>query len=53
MTQSMWWNERSSLYQLVSDSQEEIEPNEFYVNGYDRPTKFWNRRNEVWLVKKD
>lgn len=21
-----------------------------YVNGYDAPTKFWNRRNEIWLL---
>ncbi|CAG7818124.1 unnamed protein product [Allacma fusca] len=21
-----------------------------YINGYDAPTKFWNRRNEIWLL---
>merc|ERR1711915_837780 len=24
----------------------------FYGVGYDQPLKLWNRRNEVWLVKK-
>jgi hypothetical protein len=22
-----------------------------YINGYDAPTKFWNRRNEIWLLE--
>ncbi|OXA61495.1 heme-binding protein 2 [Folsomia candida] len=25
----------------------------YFVAGYDSPTKFWNRRNEVWLLSKD
>ncbi|CAL8086857.1 unnamed protein product [Orchesella dallaii] len=25
----------------------------YFVSGYDSPTKFWSRRNEVWVLGKD
>jgi len=25
----------------------------YFIAGYDSPTKFWNRRNEIWLLSSD
>jgi hypothetical protein len=25
----------------------------YFYSGYDSPTKFWNRRNEIWFLAAD
>lgn len=40
------------LESLKRDSMEFVE-NPFYAVGYDSPFKLTNRRNEVWILKKE
>jgi len=52
MRDSKWWGEHDTLMELLQEEGRGVEEDVFYENGYDSPMKFWNRRNEVWLVKK-
>jgi len=51
MTQSAWYREFNTLKQIVENAGHSVRNDVFYTNGYDRPTKLFNRRNEVWLIK--
>jgi len=43
-------NKRKSLE--GREDYDQIDFDHFYRNGYDAPFKFWNRKNEVYFVKK-
>ena len=51
MTELKWYQEMEALKALVSAKNLLVKKGVFYTNGYDAPTKFFSRRNEVWLVK--
>ena len=51
MNDGDWKSESRHMDQLVSSKGLNIEQSYFYVNGYNAPFDFWNRRNEVWKVK--
>ena len=50
---SQWQREADALDALISSKGLEVDSEEFYINGYNSPMEIWNRRNEVWKVKKD
>lgn len=50
-SESTWKNEAASLKEVLNEAGEMTRSNIMYWNAYDAPFKFWNRRNEVWLVK--
>ena len=52
MNDGDWKSESRKMDQLVSSQGLNIEQSYFFVNGYNAPFDFWNRRNEVWKVKK-
>ncbi|XP_045618242.1 heme-binding protein 1 [Procambarus clarkii] len=49
--EATWTTEAEALTALVTAAGNQINPNLIYWNAYDPPFKFWNRRNEVWLLK--
>ena len=53
MSDSKWQDEATSLEALIRSNGLDVDTEEFYVNGYNSPMQFWNRRNEVWKVKKN
>ena len=53
MSDSEWQDEATSLEALIRSNDLDVDTEEFYVNGYNSPMQFWNRRNEVWKVKKN
>lgn len=47
---------REELLKLLESLQRDSMPyvdKPYYVAGYDSPFKLTNRRNEVWVLKKD
>ncbi|KAK7082081.1 hypothetical protein SK128_022096 [Halocaridina rubra] len=50
-SESTWKTEAAELTNIVKTAGEKVKPNVMFWNAYDAPFKFWNRRNEVWLVK--
>lgn len=44
--------EMESLAEKIPDK-ENVEENVYFTAGYNSPWQFFNRRNEVWFVKKD
>jgi len=52
MSNEDWFTESQNLDKMISEKGFETEQGYFFANGYDSPMKFWNRRNEVWKVKK-
>lgn len=46
-----WENEARALRRLLSAEGQQTRTDLQYWNAYDPPYKFWNRHNEVWLVK--
>eukprot|EP00095_Tigriopus_kingsejongensis_P012507 maker-scaffold1590_size34775-snap-gene-0.6 protein:Tk12507 transcript:maker-scaffold1590_size34775-snap-gene-0.6-mRNA-1 annotation:"heme-binding protein 2-like" len=52
MRGNAWENEFEELKAVLeANNIENFETSYYYVNGYDSPWKFFNRRNEVWIVK--
>ena len=50
----MWEEEAEDLRKaIVALGGIELEEGGYYRNGYDAPNKFFNRRNEVWWVRKE
>ena len=51
----MWEEEAEDLRKAIVALGGDIELEEggYYRNGYDAPNKFFNRRNEVWWVRKE
>ena len=43
---------RDELISLLGDKADLYDTVNFLTAGYDAPFKFFNRRNEVWLLKK-
>lgn len=52
MNEKKWKKEREALSELIKAEGLDFETDRYFNNGYDSPMKFYNRRNEVWLVKK-
>ncbi|XP_068210083.1 heme-binding protein 2-like isoform X2 [Palaemon carinicauda] len=50
-TESTWMAEADSLRTLLKLAGENTQSDTMYWNAYNSPVKFWNRRNEVWLLK--
>lgn len=47
-----WDNEFQALTTfLKANNIADFNENKYYANGYDAPMKFYNRRNEVWVIK--
>ena len=44
---------REVLVKKLANASVEYDTNNFATAGYDSPSKFWRRRNELWLIKKD
>ncbi len=51
MNEAEWLTEKTNLDELIQGKGLNIELTKYYVNGYDSPWKFWDRRNELWRVK--
>ncbi|KAG7167952.1 Heme-binding protein 1-like 2 [Homarus americanus] len=49
--ETTWNTETEKLTSIITAAGEHVIPNHVFWNAYDPPFKFWNRRNEVWLVK--
>lgn len=50
-SQSDWLNQADELKVILQKAGEQTRSDIMYWNAYNSPFKFWNRRNEVWLVK--
>ncbi|XP_064077489.1 heme-binding protein 1-like [Macrobrachium nipponense] len=50
-TETTWLEEADSLRAVLKEAGEETRSDIMYWNAYNSPVKFWNRRNEVWLLK--
>jgi len=50
-SESDWLSEASALRTLLTRAGKTVRADLMYWNAYDAPFKFWNRRNEVWLLK--
>ena len=48
MNDSKWDHEAKALDELISAQGLQVDTDEFYVNAYNGPMEFFNRRNEVW-----
>ncbi len=46
-----WKDESDALDSMISSKGLQVKNGEYYVNGYNSPMQFWNRRNELWKVK--
>ncbi|KAG0718470.1 Heme-binding protein 1 [Chionoecetes opilio] len=46
-----WMAEAQALKQVLTAQGQQTRADIQYWNAYDPPYKFWNRRNEVWLVR--
>ena len=53
MNDSKWKHEAKALDELISAEGFQVDTDEFYVNAYNGPMEFFNRRNEVWKIKKN
>merc|ERR1719192_734195 len=51
MNDEDWKEESETLDSMIQSQSFQVKSDEFYVNGYNSPMQFWNRRNEVWKVK--
>lgn len=51
MSDDDWFEESSTLDNLLSNKGFQVDNEKFYANGYNSPMQFWNRRNEVWKIK--
>ena len=51
MSDADWATEAATMAAKVSAAGLQIKDKEMYVNGYNAPFHFWNRRNEIWRVK--
>jgi len=49
--QSDWLSEARKLTRMVEAAGKSVQTDVMFWNAYDAPVKFWNRRNEVWLLK--
>ncbi len=47
-----WINKRDELIKALGDESSKYDIVNMVTAGYDAPFKFFNRRNEVWLMKK-
>jgi len=45
-----WLQEANRLKELIEATGRNVNMNHMYWVGYDAPTKFFNRRNEVWFL---
>jgi len=54
ITDSAWETEASNLKKFLKEKVGEVDADfsGYYRNGYDAPMRIFNRRNEVWYVKK-
>lgn len=50
-TEGTWTSEAQGLREALTAQGQQTRADVQYWNAYDPPYKFWNRRNEVWLVK--
>lgn len=48
---SVWLRETAALKAILTAAGKEVRSDLMYWNAYDAPFKFWNRRNEVWLLE--
>merc|ERR1719430_2749855 len=50
-----WEDQRNLLLSCLESHQDfgRLDKELYYRQGYDAPYKFWNRKNEVFLVKKE
>ncbi|XP_037802472.1 heme-binding protein 1-like isoform X2 [Penaeus monodon] len=48
---SVWLRETAALKAILTRAGKEVRTDLMYWNAYDAPFKFWNRRNEVWLLE--
>lgn len=46
-----WNNELTAMNEMLSSQGLSSDPSQYYVNGYNSPMQFWNRRNELWKIK--
>ncbi|XP_066947504.1 heme-binding protein 2-like [Macrobrachium rosenbergii] len=51
-TQEHWLEEAGKLAAVITSNGEKVSLAHQYWAGYDAPLKFWNRRNEVWFLKR-
>jgi len=51
VTDIAWEEEAISLKKLLKEKETDANFGAYYRNGYDAPTRPFNRRNEVWYVK--
>merc|ERR1712212_3557 len=49
--EAIWVKEETSLRSLITGEGFTVKDHSAYRAGFDSPMKFWNRRNEVWLIK--
>jgi len=47
-----WEEESVTLKKMIKEKDPEADFSGYYRNGYDAPMRLFNRRNEVWFVKK-
>jgi len=52
VSDTAWEEEAVSLKKLLKEKEPEADFSGYYRNGYDAPMRLFNRRNEVWYVKK-
>ncbi|XP_042872130.1 heme-binding protein 1-like isoform X2 [Penaeus japonicus] len=48
---SVWLRETAALKAILTVAGKAVRSDLMYWNAYDAPFKFWNRRNEVWLLE--
>merc|ERR1712002_173991 len=51
MNKDKWIKEAKELKKVVEEQGISVVSDRVYMVGYDAPFKFWDRRNEVWLLK--
>lgn len=52
-TEEEWRTETNSLTKVLQKAGETTTSDKYFWNAYDSPIKFWSRRNEVWILKKE
>merc|ERR1719468_936803 len=52
MNTASWKTEAEELAAKLQELGINFEGNSYWKVGYDAPFKFWNRRNEIWYLKK-
>lgn len=51
MNDNDWRQESNNMDAMLESNNLNADNQVYYVNGYNSPMQFWNRRNELWKVK--